>query len=515
MRAGSIRAGASVILGAMVSAALVLGCAGDEAPSTQAPSPEPSAPLPREWTCPADAPHVLVAQEPASHAPLAPVPGALAPVVTSMSPASGPLLAAIEIHGTNLRTGADGEYISFGAGEREVRIVPSSWSSDSLYFRAPLGAQGDVVVHTAGGEAKAGAFEPTFRSSAVYRLPPAVAYTSSPRLRVLGAFATATRAWALVERSDEASTARSPMTLVAFDGDMLSSVALEGLVHPTDFAKSLTAFLPRPDGVDLVYMPSVVARSSDPVPPSFRVSVRGERVLVDQGCAIGEDGLALERTASGELAMWTHLPRRAAARLVHDESTGVWRLDRETKSGIHGKGIAPGNGTVAFAWGDLDPNTRLLDTKTRIRAAVFDPVANDFRTTDLTPFRDDGAHARVFVTHSGITVGHCNHDSTGGLNDTSSYGSRCHVDVLGSSGEFRSAEAWPTDLREGYRFGALAGAITAMRTEGDRKFLVSPSEEPLVTVIDDDADVTFADGDLDGGAMLAVSRGELVVLRPR
>src|SRR5690606_18461688 len=179
MRAGSIRAGASVILGAMVSAALVLGCAGDEAPSTQAPSPEPSAPLPREWTCPADAPHVLVAQEPASHAPLAPVPGALAPVVTSMSPASGPLLAAIALHGTNLRTGADGEYISFGAGEREVRIVPSSWSSDSLYFRAPLGAQGDVVVHTAGGEAKAGAFEPTFRSSAVYRLPPAVAYTSS------------------------------------------------------------------------------------------------------------------------------------------------------------------------------------------------------------------------------------------------------------------------------------------------------------------------------------------------
>src|SRR5262249_28994562 len=122
--------------------------------------------------------------------------------------------------------------------------------------------------------------------------------------------------------------------------------------------------------------------------------------------------------------------------------------------------------------------------------------------------------ARVFATYAGLTVAHCNHDSTGGFSDTSGYGSHCHVDVRGPTGAFRPAEAWPADLREGYRFGVLAGTLVATRTDAGREVLVSPSEAPPADVVMGEADLSFADGGLDGGAILVASRGELTVLRP-
>lgn len=508
--------------------------AGSRTSPPTAPSP------PTEFRCGVSGHAKLAVETAPQHAALTLETGA-PPIVTAMEP-TAPLWGAVAaIKGNGLGNGDGGEYVTFGSGVNEKRLdaCPPSTSSatsrewayldgtcasftsyaSSVSFIVPLGASGDVVLHTKHGNATAGSVGATWRSSAVHH--------AAGRARVLASLETSGATYALVVDDGTASTAagttgggKAP-TLLRFTDGAVSSVKLEALGAVE--ASTTAAFAERADGgVDLGV---AVTASSGTYATQLRfvhVMPDGVDVEMEEACVPSSFGpLVMRRGAAGTVA-WTYLSATGGgriagvARLVHDADRHVWKIDRGPMPGpATGLGVERDDGSVLLAWGA--PMGGLFDAKAQARIARLAPDGTAFREDNLHDVLDDYVHVDVLVTSAGSVVSHCSSDSTGFFDDTGAHGAHCHAVQIDASGARGALPGYPETFDASWALGVVADRVVALRTTATVGYYATPTDAPSA-IAGPKATAAFvsmpAGASAEPTVMLATP-GALAVARPR
>lgn len=513
-----------------------------EPPATSARAPATS----KTWSC-------ATGRRSLALAPVQPVPlpqlavesGWPAPVVTSMSPLGGAQATVVTIKGSALSSdyfsASTNDYIAIGSGAREMRVCPNtfdrqnevctralSWEPQGISFAVPIGASGDVVVHTKGGSANAGQFVPTWSSSTTYHSAAMTAPTF-----VLGAYATARRTYAIVvtplPRDPSGTSSQEPQgavpTLVVFDATSpmgeVSAVTLEGIA-PTSAEEDLPeiSFVERAssteDAVDFVFFANAAGRSG-----VVHGRVHGNSVDLDGACPdlAARKALALgTNPTSGQLFLWTYVDGHDIAQLDHDDAKSTWTLRREHfGTDIGGKGYVMPDGTVAFGWSLYVGG--LFDAKSIAMVSTLKPGQTSFTAQSLTPPRDDYTTIALFPTAGGITAAHCIYDSTGLFDDKGPYGSHCHVEQQAANGEWNPASGWANPMDFGYTFGLVGGSLASADHATGTTYRAGPSGAPIAviasTAVRSLFAVRFPDGVLATPRLVVTTGLGAAVLRPQ